>query len=123
LQLLGVALTDRDAFAHFAGAGAPAVARPGDAVGPLRLAEIRDGSVLLESDGRRWELPVGRQLTRLGSGPWTVAEGAAPPAPAASAAAPTAAAPGAPAAAPSAPAGAGDILRRLMERRMREMGP
>ncbi len=124
VRLLGVALTEHEAFAHFAGGHAPPVARTGDRLGEWRVAEIRADGVVLEAEGRTIELPVGRQLVRQGAGPWTVAAGDPPVAATGSASAfGGAPPPSSGGTTPSAPSGGmSEIMRRLMERRMREMG-
>ncbi len=124
VQLLGVALTESDAFAHLSGSNAPAVARAGDRVGDLRVVEIRDDAVVFESEGRQWTLPVGRRLVRFGAQEWTMAAGESPMVPAASsAAAPPAAGAGGNAGTAAPTGGMSEVMRRLMERRQREMGP
>jgi len=120
VRLLGVALTEREAFAHFSGAGAPPVARVGDRIGEWELAEIRERGAVVRAGDRTLEWPVGRALIRDSSGTWSLAADAAS-APIVQAA-PTA--PPDDGTRPSAVSGGmSEIMQRLMERRRREMGP
>lgn len=124
LHLLGVALTETDAFAHLSGPDAPAVVRAGDRIGALRVVEIRDDAVVFESEDRQWTLPVGRRLTRIGTEDWTIGAGDAPPdsAATATAGAPPAAGAAGDSGAAATPGGMSETMRRLIERRQREMG-
>jgi hypothetical protein len=116
LTLTGVAVLEGRATALFAGstAGLSGAHQVGGALDNLRLTSVSTAGVSFDADGQAGplRLAVGQSLRRLLGQPWQLTASAAPAA--------------APAAAPqaTAPAGdTGDILKRLLERRKKEMNP
>jgi hypothetical protein len=124
ITLSGVAVLDGQATALFAGSSASlsGACRPGESLGPLRVNTVSTGGVSLDPGGQGGALclAVGQSLRRLPGQPWqwsaTAADGATPVPAAASSTAPPPPA--------STPAGDTDtILKRLLERRKKEMNP
>ena len=90
------------------------VVAPEESIGPWTVRTITTTSAELAGDDQVFTLPVGRQLTQLGDQPWAVADlGAARPT------APTTTTPQA--TTPPADGGADDVMRRLLERRQKEL--
>jgi len=126
LTLLGVVVSGEQAFAHLTGSSPEVrrVARVGDTVAGARVALIETGRVVLELPEGPVTLKVGYQMSRRGDQPWQVEVADTTVVMATSVSTP-----GAPAPAvtnPSAPAtvggeSMGELMRRLMERRQREM--
>jgi hypothetical protein len=125
LMLTGTMVTEGRALAFFGGVDTNRVIPIGETVAGFKLTAIAPAQVSLERDGQATVLGVGRQIALEGSESGTVMDGVGVPAtlPAAPAAA---GAPSGPSALPSAPPPTGDdkneILRRMMERRAKEMG-
>lgn len=49
-----------------------ATVKPGDTIGGFRAAAVGTSRVILEKDGRRFDLPIGSGLRRQGDEPWEV---------------------------------------------------
>jgi hypothetical protein len=126
ITLTGVAVLDGEATALFSGS-TPSLSgarRVGEAMDNARITTISTAGVSFDTGGQGGDLrlAVGQSLRRLPGQAWQWSADAVS-APAAAPA--TEAAPAAQAAPPTAaPAGdAGDILKRLLERRQKEMKP
>jgi hypothetical protein len=125
ITLSGVAVLDGQATALFTGSTASlsGACRPGESLGPLRVITVSTGGVSVDAGGQGGALclAVGQSLRHLQGQPWqwsaTAADGATPVPPASSSSAATP---------PPASTPAGDtdaILKRLLERRKKEMNP
>jgi len=92
----------------------------GQAIAGWRLVGLDTDRAELEANGRRVKLPVGGRLSRRGEGDWEVVSapsGGAPPVAA------DGAGPGAAASEAGESAGpASDLLKKMLERRKRELG-
>ena len=131
LALTGTMVTSGKSLAFFSGSRSEysKVIASGDTVGKFKLGEITSAGVTLESEGKSTALAIGRQLTIGESGSATEEPISTAPPVEPSADAPVASADGGgaetPAAPPStaAPAGGGmsEVMRKMMERRQKEM--
>lgn len=123
LALTGTMVTPGKSLAFFSSTGAESskVAAVGETVGSYKIKTISPQNVELEKGGQAVTLAVGRQLTLDGTVTVRVTTDLPPAPPDATAApAPAPSADGA----PPAPAPAGDkndVLRKMMERRAKEM--
>ncbi len=134
VTLTGVVILDGQATALFAGSTADlsGACHTGDSLGTLRVATVSTAGVSVDAGGQEGtlRLAVGQSLRRTQGQPWqwsaaAPAAAAAPPPPAMPSATATAtASPAATAPAPAAAsADAAEILKRLIERRKKEMNP
>jgi len=129
LTLTGTMVTGGKSFAFFSGAGSESskVAGVGERVSDYKIAAINPADVQLEKGGKSVALGVGKQLTLEGT--ILVAPAlseSAPAVAAAPAASSTPADPAVPGTAPPATAepssgGPSDVLKKMMERRQKEM--
>lgn len=128
ISLTGTMVTTDKSLAFFAGSKSEfnKVLGRGEAIADYKIKSVLTTGVELERDGKPLVLGVGRQLTLEGAGAGTVGVAtASEPVPAptptvdSSISAPPAAASSAPA--PAAPGAQSDILKRMMERRQKEM--
>jgi hypothetical protein len=123
LALTGTMVTPAKSLAFFSGSGANSskVVAVGESVGSYKIKTISPESVELEKGGQPVTLPVGRQLTLEGTVTVRVTTDAPPPQEApAEATAPASSAPGT-TAAPVPSGDKNDVLRRMMERRAKEL--
>lgn len=125
VTLTGTMVTPSKSLAFFGSSRSEynKVASVNDQVGDFKVLEIAPNEVMLEHAGEKTPLSVGKQLPLAGTEPapaGTPGAPAAPPEPGAPAAA---ADPVSPTAAPpsGAPSSKEEILRRMMERRQKEM--
>ena len=123
LTLTGTMVTEGKTLAFFTGTRADysKVLSVGDTIADCKITAIKPTEVEMERGGKPGALAVGHQLQIEGAPSDVPAEepGAAAPAPGAPPADP--AAPGAPATAPAVSNDKSDVLRRMMERREKEM--
>ncbi len=128
VTLTGVVVLARQPVALFSGphAGLGGMRRLGERLDLGVVAEIDTAGVTLDmgADAGRVRLLVGQSLTRTAGKPWSVSADAGPGG-APGQGPPVAAAAGSSAAAPSSGGGeaASDVLKRLMERRRKELNP
>lgn len=129
VTLTGTMVTPSKSLAFFGSSRSEynKVASVNDKVGDFKVLEIAPNEVMLEQGGQKTPLSVGKQLPLAGTEPAPAgipAGSSAPPVPGAPASAtPDGAAPVSPITAPpsGAPASKEEILRRMMERRQKEM--
>jgi hypothetical protein len=122
IVLTGAMVTEHKSLAFFSSGRAEynKVISVGERVADFKVTGISPAQVELERNGSRIVLSIGRQLTLEGSVAEASDAGPAPPAPEESSDT-TTAAPGPAAAAPSPTDDKNDILRRMIERRQKEM--
>lgn len=135
VTLTGVVVLDGQATALFAGSTADlsGACHAGDSLGTLRVTTVSTAGARVDADGQEGtlRLAVGQSLRRLQGQPWqwsaaapALASAVPPPPATPSAAATSPASPSATAPATAAPsADAAEILKRLIERRKKEMNP
>jgi hypothetical protein len=90
------------------------VVAPEESIGPWTVRDITTRSAELAGDEQVFTLPVGRQLTQVGDQPWAIADLAA-----ARPATPTSTTPQE--TTPPAAGGADDVMKRMLERRQKEL--
>ena len=124
LALTGTMLHSGRALAFFGGSESEyrKVITVGDQVGQFTVGRIARGEVELSGGDERFVLEVGKNLKRSGDGPWQKSEEryAAAAAPTASSRAEPGKSPTPLEAAVPAADGAGEVMRRMMERRRQE---
>jgi hypothetical protein len=120
ITLVGVAVLEGQATALFAGSapGLSGARRKGDTLDTLRLSSVSTAGVRVDTGNPQetLQLAVGQSLSRLAGQSWRVSAAPLP--------VPTTASDSAATAAPATSAGdADDILKRMRERRQKEMNP
>ena len=131
LALTGTMVTSGKSLAFFSGSRSDysKVISAGDMVGKFKLGEITSAGVTLEHDGKSTPLAIGRQLTIGESGSTTEEPISTAPPVEPSADAPVASADGGGAETPTAPpptaapaaGGMSEVMRKMIERRQKEM--
>jgi hypothetical protein len=131
LALTGTMVTAGKSLAFFGGSRAEysKVISTGDSVGRFKLGEITSSGVTLERDGKTTTLAIGRQLTIGESGSATEEPISPPPPPESTSDAPPASADASATDAPAPPSPASatsggaisEVMRKMMERRQKEM--
>jgi len=117
ISLVGTMHSDQGLVAFFDGSAADSrrTVTVGGTIDQYTVTEVDQAGVVLALKNKRFGLKVGQQLRRPPGGEWTAQEiPVATPAPVAAGITPTA---------PAIPADASETLRRLMEKRQKQLNP
>jgi hypothetical protein len=123
IALVGTMESDKGVVAFFDSPDAALrkTLREGQSVGEFKVEKIHPNEVELSRNGKPLTLRIAQQLRRPEGGDWSVSAAEAPRPDAPGATKSTSARPAEPAAPPAIPADASDVVRRMMEQRMKQL--